>query len=52
MTRGLVPPESLSKEDIQTLAEVRRDIYFSAVKGLGRFSNDKSLFLLMFDFPH
>jgi len=33
MTRGLYPPQSLSKEDIMTLAQVRKDIWLNAAKG-------------------
>lgn len=34
MSRAFTPPDSLSKEDIKTLADVRRDIWTNAMKGL------------------
>jgi len=35
MTRGLYPPDTLSKDDIRTLGAVRRDIYKNAAIGGG-----------------
>lgn len=34
MSRAFTPPDTLSKDDIRTLADVRRDIWTSAMKGL------------------
>lgn len=35
MTRGLNPPSTLSAEDVQTLRDVRRDIYYNGIVGGG-----------------
>lgn len=35
MSRAFNPPSSLSKDDRQTIGEVRRDIWVSGVKGMG-----------------
>ena len=35
MTRAFTPPETMSKEDIRTVADVRRDIWTSAFWGMG-----------------
>ena len=35
MTRGLVPPDTLTKDDIRTLGDVRRDIWTNAAVGGG-----------------
>lgn len=35
MSRAFTPPETLSKEDIRTIADVRRDIWTNAFAGLG-----------------
>jgi hypothetical protein len=34
MSRAFTPPDTLSKDDLRTLAEVRRDIWTNAMKGL------------------
>jgi hypothetical protein len=39
MTRGLYPPESLSKDDIKTMNEVRMNIWSNAMTGLGAHLN-------------
>mmetsp|Transcript_63335 Transcript_63335/g.95598 ORF Transcript_63335/g.95598 Transcript_63335/m.95598 type:complete len:218 (-) Transcript_63335:228-881(-) len=35
MTRGLYPPDTLSKDDVKTMQELRRNIYSSAILGGG-----------------
>eukprot|EP00541_Cyclophora_tenuis_P012824 CAMPEP_0116565100 /NCGR_PEP_ID=MMETSP0397-20121206/13714_1 /TAXON_ID=216820 /ORGANISM="Cyclophora tenuis, Strain ECT3854" /LENGTH=199 /DNA_ID=CAMNT_0004091843 /DNA_START=27 /DNA_END=626 /DNA_ORIENTATION=- len=35
MTRAFTPPDTLSKDDIRTIADVRRDIWTNAFWGLG-----------------
>lgn len=35
MTRAFTPPETLSKEEIRTIADVRRDIWTDAFYGMG-----------------
>ena len=46
MTRGLYPPETLSKDDIRTLASVRREIWTNAIIGGG-----KSLVCCLYEDP-
>lgn len=35
MTRGLYPPDTLSKDDIYTLNQVRKDLWYNAFIGGG-----------------
>jgi len=35
MTRGLYPPDTLSKDDIYTLQQLRRDLWYNAFVGGG-----------------
>lgn len=38
MTRGLYPPDTLTKDDVQTLANVRKEIYTGGLLGGGESS--------------
>jgi hypothetical protein len=40
MTRGLVPPDTLSEDDVRTLRVVRRDMYTNGAIGGGEFGVD------------
>lgn len=35
MSKAFAPPDTLSKEDIRTVADVRRDIWTNGFKGMG-----------------
>lgn len=43
MTRGLVPPDTLTKDDIRTLGDVRRDIWTNAAVGGGESIRTRDL---------
>ena len=47
MTRGLVPPDTLTKDDIRTLGDVRRDIWSNGIVGGGELMLRTLLYVVL-----